>query len=157
MVEEIVLRQATMADLDVLLQCEQGIIRAERPFSPTLKEDPVHYYDLEKMLTDPQTDVVVAEWNGTIIGCGNTRIEDSKPYYSHRQHAYLGMMYVSPEHRGKGVNAMVMEKLKTLAKRRGITELRLDVFAENESAIKAYEKVGFKPLLVEMRMHIEND
>lgn len=157
MKETIVLRQATIADRDVLLQCEQGIIRAERPFSPTLKEDPVQYYDLEKMLTDPQTDVVVAEWNNSIIGCGYSRIENSKPYYKHRQHAYLGMMYVSPEHRGKGINAMVMEKLITLAKRRGITELRLDVFAENKSAIKAYEKVGFRPLLVEMRMRIEND
>jgi ribosomal protein S18 acetylase RimI-like enzyme len=157
MKDAIVLRKATIADRDVLLQCEQGIIRAERPFSPTLKEDPVQYYDLEKMLTDPQTDVVVVELNNTIIGCGYSRIEDSKPYYRHQQHAYLGMMYVAPEHRGKGINAMVIDGLKSLAKRRGITELRLDVFAENESAIKAYEKVGFRPLLVEMRMGFEND
>lgn len=156
MEDVIVLRQATMADRDVLLQCEQGIIRAERPFSPTLKEDPVQYYDLEKMLTDPQTDVVVAEINNALIGCGYSRIENSKPYYKHRQHAYLGMMYVSPEHRGKGINALIIEKLKSLAQRRGITELRLDVFAENKSAIKAYEKVGFQPLLVEMRMTLEN-
>ncbi|HEY1022067.1 MAG TPA: GNAT family N-acetyltransferase [Flavisolibacter sp.] len=154
--ETVVVRMATAADREVLLQCEQGIIQAERPFSPTLKEDPVHYYDLEKMLTDPQTDVVVAEINKAIIGCGYSRIENSKPYYRHPQHAYLGMMYVSPEHRGKGINALLIEKLKSLAKRRGITELRLDVFAENASAIKAYEKVGFQPLLVEMRMTLDN-
>ncbi|HEV7332584.1 MAG TPA: GNAT family N-acetyltransferase [Flavisolibacter sp.] len=155
MEETILLRRATGADLVVLLQCEQGIIKAERPFSPTLKDDPVRYYDLEKMLTDPQTDVVVAEMNNEIIGCGYSRIEDSKPYYKHSQHAYLGMMYVRPEHRGKGINKLVIEELKTLAKRRGVTELRLEVFAGNQSAIKAYEKVGFQPLMTEMRMSLD--
>ncbi len=150
-------RQATPADLEVLLQCEQGIILAERPFSPTLKGDPVHYYNIEKMITDLQTDVVVAELNGEIIGCGYLRIEDSKPYYKHRQHAYLGMMYVQPGHRGEGINARVIEALKAFAQKRGVTELRLEVFAQNESAIKAYEKAGFQPLLVEMRMSIADN
>ena len=136
------------------MQCEQGIIAAERPFSPTLKEDPVYYYDIEKMLADPQTDVVVATLNNEIIGCGYSRIEDSKPYYRHRQHAYLGMMYVKPPYRGRGINAMVIEELKTRAQKRGITELRLEVFAQNQAAIKAYEKVGFQPLLIEMRMRL---
>lgn len=153
--EEVVIRRATLADLDVLLQCEQGIIGAERPFSPTLKDDPVHYYDIEKMLTDPQTDVVVAVLNNAVIGCGYSRIEDSKPYDKHRQHAYLGMMYVRPEYRGKGINALVIEKLQALAKERGITELRLEVFALNQAAIKAYEKVGFQALLVEMRKRLD--
>lgn len=64
------------------------------------------------------------------------------------------MLYVLPEHRGKGINALVIEKLKTLVKRRGVTQLRLEVFAGNQSAIKAYEKAGFRPLLVEMRMRL---
>lgn len=153
--EDIRLRRATIADLPALLQCEQGIIGAERPFCPTLKEDPVHYYDLQKMLTDPQTDVIVAEWNEEIIACGYSRIEASKQFYKHPQHAYLGMMYVRPEHRGKGINAQVIEALTSLAKQRGITEARLDVFIQNEPAVKAYEKVGFRPYLLEMRMSLD--
>jgi ribosomal protein S18 acetylase RimI-like enzyme len=155
MKEDILLRLATKADLAVLLQFEQGIIQAERPFSPTLKDDPVHYYDLENMLTDPQTDVVVAELNKQIIGCGYSRIESSKHFYKHPQHAYLGMMYVRPEHRGKGINAQVIEELKSLAKKRGITEARLEVFVDNQSAVKAYEKAGFQPYLLEMRMRLD--
>lgn len=63
MQETVALRKSTAADRDALLPCEQGIIRAERPFSPMRKEDPVQYCDLEKMLTDLQTDVIVAEGN----------------------------------------------------------------------------------------------
>jgi ribosomal protein S18 acetylase RimI-like enzyme len=37
-------------------------------------------------------------------------------------------------------------------KEKKLTEVRLDVYAENESAISAYEKIGFKPDLLKMRL-----
>ncbi|MBC7747188.1 MAG: GNAT family N-acetyltransferase, partial [Methylotenera sp.] len=46
----ITIRKARPADLQKLLVFEQGIITAERSYDPTLKEDPIHYYDLEKMI-----------------------------------------------------------------------------------------------------------
>ncbi len=33
-----------------------------------------------------------------------------------------------------------------------MNEIRLDVYAQNESAIKAYEKAGFEPHLLTMRL-----
>ena len=39
-------REATLKDLHTLLEFEQGIIAAERPFDGTLKEGEIHYYDL---------------------------------------------------------------------------------------------------------------
>ena len=41
-----IIRQARHTDLDTLFRFEQGVITAERPFDPTLKKDPIHYYDL---------------------------------------------------------------------------------------------------------------
>jgi GNAT superfamily N-acetyltransferase len=64
-------------------------------------------------------------------------------------------MYVEPEHRGKGVNRRVIEHLKSWAKLQGMTELRLDVYNDNQVAIKAYQKFGFTKLLIEMRMGID--
>lgn len=61
-------------------------------------------------------------------------------------------MYVKPEHRGKGINKLVLDGLVNWAKSRNISEIRLDVYAQNESAVKAYEKAGFESLLVTMRM-----
>jgi ribosomal protein S18 acetylase RimI-like enzyme len=40
------------------------------------------------------------------------------------------------------------------AKERGLTEVRLEVYSVNQSAIKAYEKAGFTPNLLEMRLEI---
>lgn len=153
---QIIVRPATNADLDTLLRFEQGVITAERPFDPTLKPDPINYYDIAYMITAPEIEIVVAELDGTLIGSGYARIEKGRHYLKHTHHAYLGFMYVEPEHRGKGVNQRIITTLKQWAITRGITELRLDVYYDNQSAITAYEKAGFSKYLIEMRLGIEH-
>lgn len=150
--ENIITRPATVADLDTLLQFEQGVISSERPFDPTLKEGHINYYNLNELITAPYIQLVIAELNGEIIGSGYARIETSKIYLQHPQHAYLGFMYVLPQHRGKGINKLVINALKEWSVQQGITEFRLEVYFGNVPAIKAYEKVGFNSHMIEMRM-----
>ncbi|MEP7256104.1 MAG: GNAT family N-acetyltransferase [Ferruginibacter sp.] len=149
--EQIIIRKATLNDLDTLLVFEQGVIYAERPFDPTLKKEHTHYYDIENMITATDVEIVVAELDGEVIGSGYARIENAKPYLQHLQHAYLGFMYVVPAHRGKGINKMIIDALAAWSVTQNITELRLDVYQENEAAIKAYEKTGFTKHMVAMR------
>lgn len=148
------IRTATPADLNILLEFEQGIITAERPYDPTLEEGKINYYDIEKMIEASHISVLVAEIDSEIIGSGYARIETAKPYLKHDNYAYLGFMYTDPKHRGKGVNAKIIEELKEWCRSRKITELRLDVYNDNPSAIRAYEKVGFKKHLLNMRVQI---
>lgn len=148
------IRKATHEDLEQLLIFEQGVIAAERPFDTTLKPDPINYYDLKTMLTASHVHLVVAELDSKIIASGYARIEESKAYVKHEQYAYLGFMYVLPEHRGKGINKLIIDELKTWTASQGLTEIRLDVYYENESAIKAYEKIGFKKHMIEMRFNL---
>lgn len=148
---EVIIRKATINDLDTLLVFEQGVIAAERPFDPTLKTVHTNYYDIEKMIPATNVELVVAELGGELIGSGYARIENAKPYLQHQQHAYLGFMYVAPAHRGKGINRMIMETLEAWARTQNITELRLDVYQQNDAAIKAYEKTGFIKHMIAMR------
>jgi GNAT superfamily N-acetyltransferase len=152
--EQIRIREATLNDLDVLLTFEQGIIAAERPFDPTIKEGEVHYYDIAAMIYEPHISVVVAEADGKVIGSGYARIEDAKPFLKHTQHAYLGFMYVVPEFRGKGVNSLIVGNLAEWARRQGIREMILEVYHQNGPAVRAYEKAGFTGHLLQMRMPI---
>lgn len=149
---EILVRTATLSDLPILRRFEQGVILAERPFDPLIKNDPVHYYDIEEMITAPHIEIVVAELAGELVGSGYARIERARHYLKHKQHAYLGFMYVEPAYRGKGVNQKVIEALKQWAISQNITELRLDVYDSNIAAIKAYEKTGFTKHLIAMRL-----
>jgi len=149
---DIVIRQAILDDLPVLLNFEQEIIKAERPFDVTIKEDPVSYYDLKHMVENPKAHVVVAEVGDKIVASGYAIPKRARPYLDHEFYAYLGFMYTDEDFRGMGINAKIVEELKTWSHQEGFKEIRLTVYNENLSAIKAYEKVGFKKHIIEMRL-----
>ena len=153
--QTITIRKAHPNDLEKLLEFEQGIITAERPFDPTLKAEKIHYYDIEKIISAPHIEVLVAEIDSELIGSGYARIVTAKPYLNHLNYAYLGFMYTVANHRGKGVNAKIIEALKKWCTLQDVFEIRLDVYNDNTSAIKAYEKVGFKKHLINMRMVVK--
>ncbi|MDI5898211.1 GNAT family N-acetyltransferase [Flavobacterium yafengii] len=148
----ITIRKAHPNDLEKLLEFEQGIITAERPFDPTLKAEKINYYDIEKMISAPHIEVLVAKIGSELVGSGYARIETAKHYLNHPNYAYLGFMYTDANHRGKGINAKIIEALKEWCNLQDVFELRLDVYNDNTSAIKAYEKSGFKKHLINMRM-----
>lgn len=144
-------RTAKLEDLPTLLEFEQGIVAFERPYDLTLKDEKISYYDIKAMILSDEVEVIVAVDNEEVIGSGYARIETSKPYLKHQEFAYLGFMFVKNSHRGKGVNKLVIDALHAWVLSKNVYEVRLDVYAENPGAIKAYEKAGFKSLLVNMR------
>ncbi len=152
--EYVTIRKATPEDIASLLLFEQAVIEAERPFDPTLKASGAFYYDLDKMISSPDTELVVAVVDDRIIGSGYARVEKAKQYNDHEEFAYLGFMYLDPDYRGKGINQMIIRYLKQWAISRNLTEIRLDVYHENERAVKAYEKEGFKKLMTLMRIKV---
>lgn len=144
-------RKARLEDLPTLLEFEQGIIEFERPFDPTLKEEKISYYDIEAMILSDTVEVLVVVDKEEVIASGYARIETAKPYLKHAVYGYLGFMFVKESHRGKGINKLIIEGLENWCVSNKINEIRLDVYAENLGAIKAYEKAGFKSFLVNMR------
>lgn len=151
---EITVRPAETSDLERLLEFEQGVIEAERPFDVTLRRDAIRYYDMAAMLAEPHIHVVVAEVDGELAASGYARIEDSKPYLTHDKHSYMGFMFTIREYRGKGVNQKIVEALEAWSLGQGVTEMRLEVYLENTSAIRAYEKIGFSGSILKMRKSI---
>ena len=146
------LRKAKLSDLDILLEFEQGVITYERHFDDTLAEDPISYYDVNQMIISDEIELLVAEYNGELVGSGYARIELPKPYLKHKLYSYLGFMYVKPNFRGNGIIGLIIDELKKWSISKGISEIRLDVYANNIAAIKAYEKSGFDAHLLNMRI-----
>ena len=148
---DLIIRPATTADLPQLYAFEQGVIATERPMDPTIRDGDIHYYNLPAMMASPDVHLLVAERDGTLLGSAYARIDPARHYLRHSVHAYLGFMYVDPAHRGQGINTLLIESLRQWALSRNITELRLDVYTTNPRAIRAYEKAGFTPHLLQMR------
>ncbi|MGB0864334.1 MAG: GNAT family N-acetyltransferase [Saprospiraceae bacterium] len=149
------IREAKVEDLTILKMFEQEIIRYERPFGPNLKDDPLEYYDLLDFIQREDAQVIVATIDEEIVGSGYALTKKSASYVRFEQHAYLGFMYVLPQFRGKGINGKIIDNLIDWAKTKGLTEIQLEVYAENESAVKAYKKSKFKPDLLRMRFNTE--
>lgn len=149
-----IIRIATLADLPILLQFEQGIILAERPFDPTIKEGSISYYDISELIKSETSEVYVAEVDSKIVASGYVKIKPDRHYLKHTQQGYLGFMFVENTHRGKGLNKLIVDALLSWCKTRNINEIRLDVYNDNIGALKAYEKAGFKKHMVTMRLDL---
>lgn len=153
MIQKISIREAIQNDLPVLLQYEQEVVKAERPFDPTIRNSDVTYYDIDALMSNPRAIVLVACDGEKIVATGYALEKPARLYLDHETFAYLGFMYTNPDYRGKGINGKIVSRLKEWASSVGLIEIRLHVYSENEPAIRAYEKVGFKNHMVEMRLH----
>ncbi|SFR31945.1 Ribosomal protein S18 acetylase RimI [Robiginitalea myxolifaciens] len=148
---EISIREAKTEDLPELLEMEQALIREERPFDPTIRPDPVHYYDIPEFIEQDDVCLLVATSGARIISCGYAAVRKPRHYLDHDTYGYLGFMYTHPDFRGRGINGRIMGQLKSWCRDRGLKELRLTVYTGNSPAIRAYEKVAFEAHILEMR------
>ena len=151
-----ILRKASLEDIPTLLAFEQGVIKAERPFDPTIKDGNINYYDIAEQISSKNSAVYVAEYNSKIVASGYAKIKSDRHYLKHNKIGYLGFMFVPNKFRGKGLNKLIIDKLLEWCKARNIFEIRLDVYQDNEAAVKAYEKVGFKKHMINMRLDIKD-
>ena len=149
------IRVATDNDLRSLLRFEQRLIAHERPLDPSLKQDEkIYYYDLPNLISSEDSRVFVAEIAQDIVGCGFGKIEESKPKFKEEKHGYIGLIYVVENYRRQGIAEKILKSLFDWFKEQDVWEAMLRVYHDNDAAVKAYEKIGFKTGLIEMKMNL---
>ena len=146
------IRKAILEDLPKLLEFEQLLIKTERPMDPTIKEGKISYYDIGAFIQQKDTEVLLVETNAKIVASGYAQIKGDRHYLKHDLQGYLGFMYVDKAHRGLGLNKLLIDALIQWCKERDVNEIRLAVYQDNPTAIRAYEKAGFKKHLITMRL-----
>ncbi len=96
--------------------------------------------ELEEFLQDEKTFVIEAE--GAIIGAIQYD-EENEPMY---RHASIDIFLTTSRH-GEGLGSEAVRVLaRYLIEERGHHRLTIDPAADNAAAIRAYEKVGFRPV-----------
>ncbi len=150
------IRPAVIDDLPVLLEFEQGLVQAELPMDDTIiRNEVTHYYDIPALIESPEALLLIAEDGGKPVACGYGKIMENNRWSVHKLYGYVGFMYVSENYRGQGISDRIIAGLCDWFREKGLQEVRLKVYEDNPSAIKAYKKSGFSEHMKEMRMKLD--
>jgi aminoglycoside 6'-N-acetyltransferase len=90
---------------------------------------------------DPEATRLVIEVDGEMAGFVQY-YEENEPKY---RHAGIDI-FVAPEHQGRGVGTAALRSVVGELTGRGHHRITIDPAAGNAAAIRAYEKVGFRPV-----------
>jgi len=110
-------------------------------------------YDLDSFTNDLSLDSL----NSFSLLSDKSRFLAFGQYYLRLGRCHLGRLIVAPHYRGRGVAATFLSELSRHGmKRLGVSSLSLFVLSHNESAIKAYEKFGFRFVAYPEKMPLKN-
>jgi len=147
-------RRATPEDLPAVLELVDELDRFQhewRVFPPRsrLRENIAERYEKAVASPDGEDLLVVAEDEGKIVGTafGHSVIPSS---FSDEAALELSAVVVRPSHRGRGIGAALSREVARFAVARGIRIVVLKTFAQNESALRFWQGVGFLPRMVQM-------
>ena len=96
-----------------------------------------HLMPVEALL-EPRVTFVTARCEGHAVGCGAL-------LNHHGEYAEVKRMFVAPESRGRGIARRILAELESLAKKAGLTRMRLETGSLQVEAVRLYESVGYKP------------
>ncbi len=153
---EITLRKAAAQDLPILEEFQKKLAVFENSFDRCiLKRKDMKAYNLKKMIKSPKVHFLVTKMEGKIIGCGFGEIKKDEEWVAKKYIGYIEFLYVHERFRRKGIGKEIIRNLIAWFKKKGIKDIRLEVYAENKRAMKAYKKCGFQDLIMEMKYKVE--
>jgi len=142
-VENVTIRWVRLSDAPQLVVFKKAVT-SESPFLITYPDEVEDVFEARRFisiyLTDERRIFLVAEHQGEIVGM-ITLAGSWKRKILHK--AELGISVRKP-YWGKGIGSMLMNEALRIAKEKGFKKIQLEVMANNERAIRLYEKFGFE-------------
>ena len=99
---------------------------------------------LRASLGDPSTIVLVAEFEGRIVGLARAFLVE-EPMLANAPIGVLKELYVIPEMRRRGIATRLVEEMGEALRSKGAKALAAEFPARNMVAESFYEKLGFRP------------
>lgn len=106
---------------------------------------------VQDYLAFPGCEVILAEVDFQPVGLISFSIKPN--LYHGGNTCVVEELVSSPAHRGKGVGASLLERVKQIAQERHCAELGLGVLLDNHSAIRFYKQHGLSDDALWLEMH----
>jgi len=88
----------------------------------------------------------------TLIGW--TQIDKAFDYLTGAEVGWVNDLYIKPVFRGHGYAKLLMQEALATFKQMGYTDVRLNVYAHNQTAMQLYEQLGFTDVSKFMKIDI---
>ena len=95
-------------------------------------------------MEDPRHALFVAEEDGAMVGCMAVLMETRLPIYMVEEYAVVQMLWVTPEARGRGVAARMLDSAAKHYAALGVSQIRLAAAPAREVEHHIAEKAGFR-------------
>jgi len=155
------IRLATLADFASVgkIFAEENQFHADLVPEIIQVADPIMTHEwYHEVLNNPSKKLFVAEIGDDIVGVvlfeTRTNIDDT--ILAARKYIHINDISVAESHRGQGIGRFLMEKIRQWTQEQGISEIELQVWERNKSAIGFYERLGYQPWRRTMRLCNEN-
>jgi phosphinothricin acetyltransferase len=106
---------------------------------------------LKQALTNSSYELLVADLEGEIVGFIDYWL--TYDFVHGAKLSYIHNLYVSSEHRRKGVASKLLKEVMRNAQRTGVSEIHVTTRFDNKSAIQLYKKHG----LVKEHLELEKE
>jgi len=143
----VVIREASEKDVEEVARLIVRFYMFNEEFDPawTAREDLKRATEIvKKSLEDPSTIVLVAEFDGSVIGVARAVIVD-EPMLETSPIGVLKELYVKPEYRRRGIATGLIERMSGILHRKGARAIAAEFPSRNEVAETFYEKLSFRP------------
>ena len=162
MVPTIQVREAAEADHDILMGFHRALYQDHRDEVVSKQDLPLIEYrdydrilrdDLETLLRDRTSHVLVAESQGVVVGyiTGRTTVE-ARRVLSRR--GVVEDWYVAPESRGAGTGSLLLREIEARFAAAGCEVIESATWSSNEGARRAHDALGFREIRVMYRKRI---
>ena len=151
-----IIRAATPADLPTVGRLGALLVRTHHAFdrrrflAPTPRTEQGYASFLGTQLASPEAVLLVAEHDGQVVGYAYAGIEGHDWMSLRGPAGVLHDLLVDPDHRGKGVGAMLLQAVLTRLQERGASQVVLSTAERNEAAQRLFARAGFRRTMIEM-------
>ena len=149
------IRFATEADIPGMIELLKQVGQVHHEIRPDLFRAGAQKYDeaaLSALLSDEKRPILIAELEGKVAGYAFCilQITENDPVLCDRKVLYIDDLCVEETLRGHGIATALYQRTLEFARELGCDAVTLNVWCGNDSAMKFYEKSGFKPQKVGM-------
>lgn len=148
-------RPATADDTAAVLPLVKQICDLHRAMDPerfTFRPDILERYTrwLPERARDPRSPYLVATDDGEVFAYLVGTVEPEVPIYWTPESGWIHDIFVDPAHRARGVARTLVNAAVDEFTRLGVSRIRLETAAPNESARALFRACGFRPGTTEM-------